>query len=64
MEDLALSGITEELHKLNENISYLTDMLEHKFGGYDYDNLNVTLYTDKPIQVTKVEEAEQTEGEE
>ncbi len=55
MEDLALSGITEELHKLNENISYLTDMLEHKFGGDSYDNLNVTLYTDKPIQVSKVE---------
>ena len=55
MEDLALSGITEELHKLNENISYLTDMLERKFGGYDYDNFNVTLYTDKPIQVSKVE---------
>lgn len=55
MEDLALSGITEELHKLNENISYLTHMLEGKLGGLDEDNLNVTLYTDRPIQVSKVE---------
>lgn len=56
MEDLTLSSIAEELHALNENIKWLTDMLEHKLGGPDYDSLNVTLYTDKPIQVTNAKE--------
>ena len=43
--------VADQLQKLNENIVYLTDMLERKLGGGSEDNLNVTLYTDKPIRV-------------
>lgn len=58
MEELSVGTIAEELHRLNENISYLTDMLERKFGGYDESNLHVTLHADKPIQVTNKESEE------
>lgn len=43
--------VVDQLQKLNENIVYLTDMLERKFGGDYEDNLNVTLRTDKAIKV-------------
>ena len=56
MEDLTLDSIAKELHELNENIKWLTNMLEHKMGGPDYDSLNVTLYTDDPIKVINAKE--------
>ena len=56
MEDLTLDSIAKELHELNENIKWLTNMLERKMGGPDYDSLNVTLYTDEPIKVINSKE--------
>lgn len=58
IQDANLAAIAEELHKLNENIKSLSDMLERKFGGMDEDNLNVTLYTDQPIMITNKESEE------
>ena len=47
-----LEVIAKSFYILNKNIERLTDMLEDKLGGFDENNLNVTLYTDKPIMVT------------
>ena len=56
MENLTPNTIAGELHELNENIKWLTNMLERKMGGPDYDSLNVTLFTDKPIKVINSKE--------
>lgn len=56
MEETKVGGIAEELHELNENIKWLTNMLERKMGGPDYDSLNVTLFTDGPIKVINSKE--------
>lgn len=58
LQDANLAAIAEELHKLNENIKSLSNMLERKFGGMDENNLNVTLYTDQPIMITNKESEE------
>lgn len=47
-----LEAIAKSFYILNKSIERLTDMLEDKLGGFDENNLNVTLYTDKPIMVT------------
>lgn len=59
LEDANLAAIAEELYKLNENIKFFSNMLERKLGGMDEDNLNVTLYTDRPIMVTNKESEEE-----
>lgn len=41
----------EAIESIAEDLSLLIE----KFGGVETDSLNVTLYTDKPIQVTNKE---------
>ena len=50
-----LEVIATNLYILNKKIEEFKDVVEIKLGGFDEDNLNVTLYTDRPIQVSKVE---------
>ena len=52
MPDDALWAIAERIKELTDKVDELTDMLRGKMGGWDMDNLNVTLYTDKPIATT------------
>lgn len=52
MPDDALWTIAERIKELTDKVDGLTDMLREKLGGWDTDNLNVTLYTDNPIMTT------------
>lgn len=52
MSDGALWAIAEQIGGLTNKVNELTDMLREKLGGWDTDNLNVTLYTDNPIMTT------------
>lgn len=52
MPDDALWAIAERIKELTDKVDGLTDMLRGKLGGWDMDNLNVTLYTDNPIMTT------------
>lgn len=56
-----LGDICEELHKLNENIKAFEGTFEEKFGGFGFDSLNCTLYTDKPIMVKQADTEEKKE---
>lgn len=47
-----LGELTNKVDELTNKVDELTDMLRGKLGGWDMDNLNVTLYTDKPITTT------------
>ena len=55
-EDDALWAIVEQLRKLNENVNTLEHTINEKFGGNGVNNLNVTLFTDDPIQVKQDKE--------
>lgn len=55
-EDDALWAIVEQLRKLNENVNILERTINEKFGGDGANNLNVTLFTDDPIQVKQDKE--------
>lgn len=55
-EDDALWAIVEQLRKLNENVDILEHTINEKFGGNGVNNLNVTLFTDDPIQVKQDKE--------
>jgi hypothetical protein len=48
----ALLSICTELRKINETLQVLEHTISDKFGGADANNLNVTLFTDSPIEVT------------
>lgn len=50
--DHALWEIVRSIGELTNKVDELTDMLREKLGGWDTDNLNVTLYTDNPIMTT------------
>lgn len=52
MPDDALWTVAERIKELTDKVAELTDMLREKLGGWDTDNLNVTLYTDNPIMTT------------
>lgn len=52
MPDDALWTVAERIKELTDKVNELTDMLREKLGGWDTDNLNVTLYTDNPIMTT------------
>lgn len=52
MPDDALWTVAERIKELTDKVAELTDMLRGKLGGWDTDNLNVTLYTDNPIMTT------------
>ena len=54
-EDDALWNICTELRKINETLQVLERTISDKFGGIDADNLNVTLFTDSPIEVINKE---------
>lgn len=56
MEADMIASVVSELHELNENIKSLERTIYNKLGGLDEDNLNVTLFTDKPIMITDKEE--------
>lgn len=60
-----LEVIAKSFYILNKNLEHIadtledfTDMLEDKLGGFDENNLNVTLYTDRPIMVANQNEEE------
>lgn len=55
-DDDALWSISEQLHKINESIIDLEKTINSKLGGFDQDNLNVTLFTDSPIEVVNKKE--------
>lgn len=50
--------LNKNLERIADTLEDFTDMLEDKLGGFDENNLNVTLYTDRPIMVTNQNEEE------
>lgn len=47
MEEESLQTIARSVESIAQSLAILVE----KFGGVGEDNLNVTLYTDKPIQI-------------
>lgn len=50
--------LNKNLERIADTLEDFTDMLEDKLGGFDENNLNVTLYTDRPIMVANQNEEE------
>lgn len=50
--------LNKNLERIADTLEDFTGMLEDKLGGFDENNLNVTLYTDRPIMVTNQNEEE------
>ena len=53
MKEDQLVHISEELHKLNENVETLANIIRDGFEGRLDGGMDVTLYTDKPIMIKK-----------
>lgn len=54
--DMALDLIATELRKITEAIKELDSTINTKLGGLDTNNLNVTLFTDDPIEIKQAKE--------